>query len=103
MVKLKIPRDIVAGYEPDSRSVSTLLPAPERKERSARGGDRGRGGRSSGSTARQGFIDPIFQEPYTPNQAPVSPESTGSQAKQTTTVRPQRPVAALLGGLIKKA
>jgi ATP-dependent RNA helicase RhlE len=103
MVKLKIPRDIIPGYEPDSRSVSTILPPPERKERSPRAGDRGRGGRSSGAMARQAVVDPIFQEPYTPKPQPTSPDAPGSSAKPATAVRPQRQVAALLGGLIKKA
>jgi ATP-dependent RNA helicase RhlE len=98
MVKLQIPREIVSGYEPDSRSVSSLLPAPRhagRRDRPVRGGT------ARGSGPREAVVDPIFREPYRPSistaPAAVPTEERASRAK------PARQVAALLGGLIKKA
>ena len=92
-VKLRIPRDIIPGFEPDSRSVGTLLPRPRRDDRRSGRSDArsdalsGRGeGRNSfqsspshpsssqprprGAPAkREAPSDPIFHAPYRPSTA----------------------------------
>ena len=108
MVKLVIPREIVPGFEPDSRSVSSLLPTPVRSERApSRQNERNRSTRGGPSSPRQAVIDPIFREPYKPQSAASSlAEPTTAQGVSKPLVspgaRPNRQVAALLGGLVTK-
>jgi ATP-dependent RNA helicase RhlE len=103
VIKLRIAREIVPGFEPDSRSVGTLLPPP-RHARSGRYGDAlsGRHARTRGREAapREASIDPIFREPYKPGsgvsnvQAAEPPERRSALKGKSV-----RQVGALLGGL----
>jgi len=123
MIKLNIPRELIPGFEPDSRVVSSMIGSPERSRDRARGESRGedRGrGRDSGrerDVAGPGTrlprnperierprqqsarppADPIFSAPYEPS----SPASPRPQAPPSVGSRPQRPIAALLGGIPK--
>lgn len=98
VVKLRIPREIVPGFEPDSRSVSSLLPAPRR---GAREPSR-RGAPAKGAGPREAVVDPIFREPYRPDSATAAAQPARSPARAEV-AKPVRQVAALLGGLTKKA
>jgi ATP-dependent RNA helicase RhlE len=109
VMKLRIPREIIPGFEPDSRSVGTLLPPPRRGGRRERAPEASAGRRERApeatarrSAPRQAAVDPIFREPYSPDslsQHPGAPESPSAPKR-----KPAREVAALLGGLtIKKA
>jgi ATP-dependent RNA helicase RhlE len=103
IVKLRIPREIVPGFEPDSRSVSSLLPAPRRGGASAAPhGERPRGAVAKGARPREAVIDPIFREPYRP-VAQIDAAPGSNSTAQRSTAKPVRQVAALLGGLVKKA
>jgi ATP-dependent RNA helicase RhlE len=97
-IKLSIPKTIVPGFEPDARVVPTLIGA----------GGRGRDGREGRERRRRGehdrltvaakankSVDPIFHAPYKP--ASEAPKLQPAPAP----TRPQRQVAALLGGLPK--
>ena len=118
-IKIKIERDIVAGFGAGAGDVSTLMPSPERRdERGGRGGgDRGRGrdalagggGRDERPPRRseprsappKAPADPIFSQPYRPGDAVATDKSETVQAPAK---RPSQPVAALLGGMpFKKA
>jgi ATP-dependent RNA helicase RhlE len=99
VVKLRIPREMVAGFEPDSRSMTSLLPPPQRAGRQgSRHSDRARSGAARASSPREAVIDPIFREPYRPSESlPVA-----ASAKPVAARKPLTQVAALLGGLGKK-
>ncbi len=111
-VKISIPREIIAGFEPDSRSVGTLLPpprrdgrrGPERAERAVRSERQERSEspvrHRRGPQAPAASSDPIFHEPYRPaGEAAPRPATERAQP-----ARPGRQVAALLGGLnLKKS
>jgi ATP-dependent RNA helicase RhlE len=103
VVKLRIPREIVPGFEPDSRSMTSLLPPPRHPVgRERERGERGERGERSGSARRAGpreaVIDPIFREPYRPDKEarPADAQPAASSPK------PPRQIAALLGGLAPK-
>ena len=116
-IKIKIERDIVAGFGAGAGDVSTLMPSPERRdERGGRGGgDRGRGRdalaggggerpprRSEPRSAPpKAPADPIFSQPYRPGDTVATEKS---ETVQASAKRPSQPVAALLGGMpFKKA
>jgi ATP-dependent RNA helicase RhlE len=108
VIKIRIPREMVPGFAPDSRSVGTLLPPPRHAERRPnRGGDAlsGRHPRSRGrESAREAAVDPIFHAPYRPDAAPkvADASSAPGQApdqRPAPRSKPVRQVAALLGGL----
>jgi ATP-dependent RNA helicase RhlE len=103
LIKRKIDRVLVPGFQPDGGTVATLM------GREARGGGR----RSEGprdSTPRpmaprpaaprpqrpQG--DPIFSKPYEPSAASAAPAPKSEESPQQSKRR-QPQVAALLGGL----
>ena len=101
-IKLRIPREIIVGFEPDSRSVGTLLPTPRREER--RGprsvdGLAGRPARPRPAIARKPAGDPIFHTPYLPS---ATSEAAPPPAEHRAPPKPARQVAALLGGLTLK-
>ena len=124
MIKHTITRELVPGFEPDSRVVSSMIGTPDRErgrggERSSRGSGSG-GGRGrerdanwlprnperSGSdrpaerpraSAQRAPADPIFSKPYEPS-VQEAPTSTSAAPPSS---RPKRPLAALLGGLPK--
>jgi hypothetical protein len=97
VVKLQIPREMVAGFEPDSRAVSSLLPTPRTGRR-----ERGRDSRvAPASERRNAVVDPIFREPYRPAAEGVAQHAVSSAPAAPR--KPARQVAALLGGLnVKK-
>jgi ATP-dependent RNA helicase RhlE len=93
LIKKRIERVLVAGFEPNAGTVATLVSGYARK-----GGDRRSGPRAEPRPQRPP-ADPIFSRPYEPGQAPAAavaprpePEPQGRKRKE-----PQR--AALLGGL----
>ena len=99
-IKQRIPQTIVAGFEPDASGVSALMHTErERGERrSERGSSLTRGSRASTpKSAPAKAVDAIFSSPYEPGEikpAEVQPQSAAPK-------KPQRQVAALLGGLRK--
>ncbi len=125
MIKIAIPRELVSGFEPDAGTVSGIIGAPSRgrdRPESGRGAERGadRGperGRERDRNRRgethlprnperpsyraappKAPADPIFSTPYEPGNPSSQAESLQSRPSLQ---RPQRPVAALLGGLPK--
>ena len=116
MIKLDIPRDLVPGFEPDSRVVSSMIGSPDRargrSRRDEAGHDRGRSStsvhrprnseRASSAGSRpvvsKSDADPIFSAPYVPSMNSNQPQPPSTVAASS---RPQRQVAALLGGLPK--
>jgi ATP-dependent RNA helicase RhlE len=126
VIKAKIRREIIDRFGPDAGGAATLSEAPHRER--SESGDRGRGGREREGRERDGRgrdrgerdrggeraarpprdrltgtprtstpSDPIFSRPYEPGLAAPMPERTNEAPK-----RPQRQVAALLGGLPKR-
>ena len=126
MIKQTIKRELVPGFEPDSRVVSSMIGSPDRER--GRGGDRssrsGGGGSSGGrgreregnwlprnpersgsdrpterprTSAQRAPADPIFSKPYEPS----IPEAPSATAVSPPASRSKRPIAALLGGLPK--
>jgi ATP-dependent RNA helicase RhlE len=90
LIKKRIERVLVPGFEPNAGTVATLMGGqPRRRERErdrGRDGNRGKPGKPA---------DPIFSAPYEPSASSgpeVKPEPARPKKKQ-----PQ--VAALLGGL----
>ena len=108
VIKLRIPREIIAGFEPDSRSVGTLLPTPRHDERRAQRAVEGLTGRPPRPRAererkREPSGDPIFHAPYRPPvTGEVPTEAAQAPLEKRTPPRPVREVAALLGGLTLK-
>ncbi|HXC41325.1 MAG TPA: DEAD/DEAH box helicase [Burkholderiales bacterium] len=124
LIKLDIPRELVPGFEPDSRVVSSMIGSPERAGRGDRSRGRGRDapprerGRESGWLPRnlernsaerrpaerhagrgsQHPADPIFSRPYEPSAPTSAPQPASPQAVPS---RPKGQIAALLGGLPK--
>jgi ATP-dependent RNA helicase RhlE len=115
LIKKKIERVLVSGFEPHAGNVATMMSGerhrgdrsgrrPRGLDRSQRGEERApRNDRAQGAPVRapQGAAaarqsDPIFSKPYEPGAAPAQPkpQEPASHAK-----RRDRPVAALLGGL----
>jgi len=122
MIKISIPRELVPGFEMSAGAVSATLGSPSRQAgRGGRGEGGGRrderGGRSRderrGEThlprnpvrqerarAPQPPADPIFSKPYEPSGS--SSKQSQVAAKPAGGSRPQRPIAALLGGMPKQ-
>ena len=101
VIKLRIPREMIAGFEPDSRSVGTLLPTPRHGERRPnRNGDALSGHSRRGVAKREASVDPIFHEPYRPSSSSTGPARPKANERQgAPQAKPARQVAALLGGL----
>jgi ATP-dependent RNA helicase RhlE len=101
-IKLRIPREIIPGFEPNSREVGTLLPTPRRGDRRPARSDAvswERRGPSPGQRGRVAApIDPIFREPYRP-EAPAQPSRPETEPRG----KPAKQVAALLGGFPVKS
>ena len=99
-IKLTLPKQLIAGFEPNPMLVTSLMPGTRRSEGDALSGG-GRGGqrrseqsRGAPSRARPGVpVDPIFSRPYEPSQIGVP------ERKEPDVARSARPVAALLGGM----
>jgi ATP-dependent RNA helicase RhlE len=129
MIKHTIQRELVPGFEPDSRVVSSMIGTPDRER--GRGGDRssrgagGAGGRGreresnylprnperSGSerpadrprstTPRPSAQRPPSDPIFSKPYEPSTPSSTAETVVSVPSSRPKRQVAALLGGLPK--
>jgi ATP-dependent RNA helicase RhlE len=100
-IKLRIPREIIAGFEPDSREVGTLLPPPRRGDRRPSRGDALSGAKEPVRRTPQRSpskpVDPIFMEPYRPQDADEAAATAASEP--AVRAKPVKQVAALLGGM----
>jgi ATP-dependent RNA helicase RhlE len=100
MIKIRIRREIVPGFGPRAADAPPLMEPPRREKR--RDADEDRLTRSrpsirqSAERAKAPAADPIFSKPYEPSKRPAA-------AKPEATQRPQRQVAALLGGFVRKS
>ncbi|HVL35620.1 MAG TPA: helicase-related protein, partial [Burkholderiales bacterium] len=95
LIKRKIERVLVPGFEPDPGTLATLM-----------GGEPSRRGGAARSGVRPGAkapSDPIFSRPYEPSSAPGAPKAAPPEAAKDSEgargKRRQPQVAALLGGL----
>jgi ATP-dependent RNA helicase RhlE len=107
LIKKRIDRVLVPGFEPSTGSVATLMSGDGRRE-ARRESPREQHPRREQQPRRESQpkreqhkgppADPIFSKPYEPGQAPVgaAPEAK-PEAQQSRRRQPQ--VAALLGGL----
>jgi ATP-dependent RNA helicase RhlE len=97
LIKRKIDRVLVPGFNPDRGTVATLVSKEER-----RGPRRGEAPRPAPQPAAQKaprpIGDPIFSKPYEPKEMPAAAAAPQAEAPQSGRRRP-RQVAALLGGL----
>jgi hypothetical protein len=111
LIKRKIERVLVGGFEPNAGTAATMMGGERRRDarpqprpqQHSRDRDRDRGPRQqhhSSAPARPQqqpkHSDPIFSKPYEPGTAPAAPKA---QEPASTSKRRERPVAALLGGL----
>ena len=107
LIKKKIDRVLVPGFEPDGGTLATLMgrdAIPPRERRQER--ERPPVSARHASTPRNKPprppakpADPIFSAPYEPGQAPEKPQQPAQQPQTPFQRRRERPVAALLGGL----
>ena len=107
LIKKKIERVLVPGFEPDGGTLATLMgrdaiPPRERRqpqrERPAPSARHASTPRSTPPHPPAKPADPIFSAPYEPGQAPQKPQQP-VQPQTPYQRRRERPVAALLGGL----
>jgi len=129
LIKLDIPRELVPGFEPDSRVVSSMIGSPERAGRGerSRGRDRDAAPRERGRERgqepawlpRNPERRPAERRPaerhagrgqgqhsadpiFSRPYEPAAPSAqTQAAAPQPLSARPKRQIAALLGGLPK--
>ena len=106
LIRKKIERVLVSGFEPDGGTLATLMgrdavPPPERRkperERPAPSARHASVPRSVAPRPQPKPADPIFSAPYEPGTAPQKPQVAQPQTPYQR--RRERPVAALLGGL----
>ena len=106
-IKKQIVREIVPGYGPDAARASSLMPehTERRRERRDREESKLTGQSRPGPAPRQSSkpagkpADPIFSQPYRETEpSGAGAPATGGMAEPS---KPQRQVAALLGGLRK--
>jgi ATP-dependent RNA helicase RhlE len=96
VIKIRIPREIVGSFGPRPSDAEPLMEPPRRERRRGPDEDRlTRSRRPSGATTAKS-ADPIFSKPYEPVETPAR-ESRPEPPK-----RPERQVAALLGGFVRK-
>jgi ATP-dependent RNA helicase RhlE len=112
LIKRKIDRVLVPGFEPNAATVATMIGERRRGEgpRPRREGPREER-RSREKPARvtplvpqalqqpSQSLDPIFSRPYEPGLVPAAPVPRPEQAAPSHARRRERPVPALLGGL----
>jgi ATP-dependent RNA helicase RhlE len=85
LIKKRIDRVLVPGFQPSTGSVAALM-GDERRQKPRR------------EPQAKPSVDPIFSKPYEPASAPAAPPAKAEpQREQPKKKRPQ--VAALLGGL----
>ena len=116
LIKKKIERVLVSGYEPSTGAVATMMggerrrePRPEPRHRSSSGRPSHEPRESRESREPRAHSqsrphaqpskpsDPIFSKPYEPGQSSAAPKAAEPSASGGK--RRDRPVAALLGGL----
>jgi len=100
-VKIPLPREFIAGFEPDPIRATSVLEGTRRSDGDALSGvvrrgqrrhDEGRAG--AGKAKPEATVDPIFSNPYEPDRhAAPKPKEPNTQA------RPAQQLAALLGGM----
>jgi ATP-dependent RNA helicase RhlE len=106
LIKKRIERVLVAGFEPNTGAVATLIGTrPRGGHREEHGRDRARQEEPRREKPRReeprrekAPSDPIFSRPYEPGTAPASPAPAQKPEGQSGKRR-QPQVAALLGGL----
>jgi ATP-dependent RNA helicase RhlE len=95
VIKLRIPREMVTGFGPRPADAEPLMEPPRRERR--RGSDEDRLTRARRpSSPPPKAQDPIFSKPYEPADAPKA------EPRPEAPKRPERQVAALLGGFVRK-
>jgi len=100
LIKKKIDRTLVPGFQPDGGTVATLVSRDRRPPRRNEGQPAPQASRApQPSRAPRPIGDPIFSRPYEPppEKAGEAPKSAEAQSSQSKRRQPQ--VAALLGGL----
>jgi len=100
LIKKKIDRTLVPGFQPDGGTVATLVSRDRRPPRRGEGQPAPQASRApQPSRAPRPIGDPIFSRPYEPppEKAGEAPKPAESQQSQSKRRQPQ--VAALLGGL----
>ena len=100
LIKKKIDRTLVPGFQPDGGTVATLVSRDRRPPRRSEGQPAPQASRApQPSRAPRPIGDPIFSRPYEPppEKAGEAPKSAEAQSSQSKRRQPQ--VAALLGGL----
>jgi ATP-dependent RNA helicase RhlE len=111
LIKKRIERVLVAGFQPNAGTVATLMSGESKQGGESRHGREARPGRNEGSRnpRREGprhegprrekpGADPIFSKPYEPGLGPA-PEAQAAKPEAPQGKRKQPQVAALLGGL----
>jgi ATP-dependent RNA helicase RhlE len=108
LIRKRIERVLVPGFEPDARTVAALMGAEAPRTRRREGPPRDRVTRPPVPAPRQSappppagqqqakHADPIFSRPYEPGGVPAAPNPQPLMAHPR---RRERPIAALLGGL----
>jgi len=118
LIRKKIERVLIAGFEPDGGTLAALMGDAARPARASHshGRDKERHSPRAAQPSRpqkqvdpsrahkqldpprpQKQVDPIFSAPYVPGTGPAQPAASIQPASQHR--RRERPVAALLGGL----
>jgi ATP-dependent RNA helicase RhlE len=101
LIKRKIERVLVPGYEPGAATVAALMGShPPRVGRDARTRETPLRNRAPSRDPQHGArpaADPIFSRPYEPGSAPDAPPRP--QAPAPISKRRERQIPALLGGL----
>jgi ATP-dependent RNA helicase RhlE len=96
-IRIRMPREVVPGF--GHASEAPLMEPPRRQQRRAADEDRLTHGRRREHAAKpQPAADPIFSRPYEPAMAAPAPQA----AKPGAPAKPERQVAALLGGSVRK-
>jgi ATP-dependent RNA helicase RhlE len=101
LIKKKIERVLVAGFEPSAGTVATVMggqPSRRGGESSRQGGEASRRHTPRREPKHRPSADPIFSKPYEASAAPA-PSPTPAAEEPAPRKRRQPQVAALLGGL----
>ena len=112
LIKRRIERVIVAGFQPGGTSVAGMMSGPRPSGRRERGPERERPAERHREPRpspqpqprpqqerMRAPSDPIFSKPYEPGAAPKDSPGQPSEPQQHSSKRKQPQVAALLGGL----
>jgi hypothetical protein len=104
LIKRRIERVLVPGFQPNTGSVATFMGGdarrPAREERRPAREER-RPAEAPRRDAKRGGppADPIFSKPYEPGLAPAAEPAPAAKQEAPRGKRKQPQVAALLGGL----